>query len=71
MTQDELDALPDVTEPFGQVQKVIDGRRVTIPTIGRETGAVFMGGETHMVIDVDGRKWYILDVNGVRSKRRA
>ena len=69
MTQDELDALPDVTPGFGQVEREIDGRRVTVPA-QRDAVAMFTGPDDGIVMDVEGTVWMTGIVDGVRCKRR-
>jgi hypothetical protein len=41
MTQDELDALPDVTPSIGQQERIIDGQRVVVPVMRGDAGALF------------------------------
>ncbi len=67
MTQQELDALPEVGG-ISQREEIIDGRKVVIPVI--EGGAMFQGLDDGVVVGNDGQRWMIGQVSGVRSKRR-
>ena len=69
MTQDELDALPDVTPNFGHVEREIDGLRVTVP-VHRGGVAMFTGPDDGTVMDVAGSVWITGIVDGVRCKQR-
>lgn len=69
MTQDELDALPDVTPGFGHHERWIDGRRVVVPVQGKAV-AMFTGPDDGTVMDIEGTVWMTGVIDGVRCKRR-
>lgn len=69
MTQGELDALPDITPGFGQLERVIDGRRVIVP-VQPVAKAMFTGPDDGTVMDVEGTVWMTGVVDGVRCKQR-
>jgi len=69
MNQDELDALPDITPAFGQIERIIDGKRVVMPVPTRVV-AMFTGPDDGTAMDADGTVWMTGVVDGVRCKRR-
>ena len=70
ITHEELDALPEWPTGFGQIEEVIDGRRVVRPVMYPQV-AFFMGPDDGSVIDNrDGTRWMIGRHEGVRYKRK-
>lgn len=69
MTQEELDALPDVTPGLVYEERVIDGMKVRVPRQQGGVGALFIGPEDGLVRDSAGRRWMVGQHNGVRVKR--
>jgi hypothetical protein len=71
MTQEELDALPDVTNPgIGQAEQIIDGKRVVVPVFYAD-GPIFIGPEDGGVTDAAGQRWLVgRCAGGMRVKRR-
>ncbi len=73
MTQQELDALPDVGGGFGMTTEIRDGQTVSVPRWQGFSGVMGMPpqGQPMAVIGADGTRWRIGVVNGVLSKRRS
>jgi hypothetical protein len=69
MTQDDLDALPDVSPRIDRVEKIIDGKRVIC---ARQVGgfALFIDDDCGMVRDSNGIKWTVGYHNGEKVKQR-
>ena len=69
MTQDDLDALPDMSPRIDRVEKIIDGKRVFC---ARQVGgvALFMDDDSGMVRDSAGIKWMVGYHNGQKVKQR-
>lgn len=70
MTQDELNALRDVTPSFGHVERIIDGRKVLVPQLAGEPGALFQREDDGVFKDATGTRWLTGWVRGERVKRR-
>ncbi len=68
MTQEELDALPDVTVGFDVQERTVDGRTFKVP-VHVSALALFIGPEDGTVMDVYGAVWLVGQHNGVRVKR--
>ena len=59
MTLQECMALPEF-EGFGVTEKVIDGVRIRVPTMGRPIGAMFVSDDTPLVwFEPDGSSWML------------
>jgi hypothetical protein len=69
MTQEELDALPDVSPRIDRVEKIIDGKRVMCPVMVGGF-ALFIGDDCGMVRDSNGIKWTIGYHKGEKVKQR-
>lgn len=72
MTQDELDALPDVTPAVGQRERITDGRGVIVPVLRGDTGALFQPEDDAPLTAECGRtgvRYMIGWSGGVRVKR--
>ena len=70
MTQEELDALPDVTPRFVLGIRTIDGRRVRVPIQQVGVGALFDGpGSGQFICQRTGRRYLVGEQNGVMVKR--
>lgn len=70
MTQDELNALRDVSPSFGQKERIIDGRKVIIPTLSAPAAALFQKPDDGVVKDEAGRYWITGWIGDERVKRR-
>jgi hypothetical protein len=70
MTQDELNALRDVSPSFGQIERIIDGKRVIIPTLSEQAGALFQKPEDGVVQDAAGTWWMTGWLKGEHVRRR-
>jgi len=72
VTQNEIDALPDLTTKIVPQERLIDGRKVIVPVqVG--PSLVFWSNEAEptTVIDNAGTRWFIGWYKGVRYKREA
>jgi hypothetical protein len=70
MTQDELNALRDVSPSFGAIERVIDGRKVIIPTLSDPVSALFQKPEDGVVMDANGQWWMTGWLHGEHVRRR-
>lgn len=70
MTQDELNALRDVSPSFGQTERIIDGRKVIVPTLASRPMALFQKPEDGMFQDAAGQWWITGWLHGEHVKRR-
>lgn len=66
MERIEFDALPDVTPGFGQVEKIINGKRVKVPFAEVPLKTLWDSS----FVFVDGEHWMIGMRDGVRVKSR-
>ena len=71
MTQDELDALPDVTPQILPEERMIDGRKVIVPVqTGEFIGALYMGPDDgEYTCQRTGHRYMVGWINGKRVKR--
>ena len=70
MTQEELDALPDVTAQILPEERIIDGRRVVVPVQQPGAGALFTGPDDGQFrCGQTGQRYMVGWHEGVRVKR--
>lgn len=69
MTQEELNALPDVTDTIGQREHIVDGQRFVVPVQQRPACALFHGPDDGLVMDAAGKWWMTGWLEGRRVKR--
>lgn len=72
MTQEEFDALPDVTGGWGTREEERNGQIVRVPCWSGFAGALFHGPDDPIVtVDRNGQRWMIGRKDGVLVKRRS
>lgn len=72
ITQQELDALPDVSAGFDIERRVVDGVTMNVPVMRAPGASLLTGPDDGFVIDIDGARWLVgRDAQGRRVKRRA
>lgn len=69
MTQEELDALPDVTERFGYREEIIDGQKVRIPFLENPSCVLQVKDDDPMWVEDARGRWMIGYRDGEKVKR--
>lgn len=70
MTQDELDALPDVTRQVLPEERTINGRQVIVPVQQPGVGALFQGPEDGLFVCARTMKRYVVGWHDGRRVKR-
>lgn len=72
ITQQDLDALPDVSAGFDLERRVVEGRTVNVPVMRAPGSALLTGPDDGLVLDASGAQWLVgRDAQGRRVKQRA
>lgn len=73
MTQDELNALPDISQHYGEREEIRNGQRVVIPVLMGSPEMLWQPKDdaSFVVRDRDGIEWFVGQrKDGTSAKRR-
>lgn len=70
MTDQELEALPDASPQLGYIEKLINGKKVRIPTLVAAPVALYQREDDGVVMDANGIWWVTGWLNGVHVRRK-